>query len=147
MSYYFDTSSLRKISNKLYEYTSYDIYTSSLAIFELISGITEKEYKKRKMILKNIMDSNIKICWNTYKERMYHAYKINFEDIESYAIKKMTKIIIESNNFEDIDKICIENNEWFRLESFSGLDNEISDAGKSEAEKGIKNWVNEYDKD
>lgn len=48
MTYYLDTTSLRKVANKLDTLVDKDIYISSLSIFEIIAGITEKEYQKRK---------------------------------------------------------------------------------------------------
>ncbi|AUN14698.1 hypothetical protein [Paraclostridium sordellii] len=149
MRYYFDTVSLRKLSSKLNLYKDKEIYTSSLAILELISGITEKDYNIRKLAISNTLNSNIYIDWDSYKMKMFKAFKIPFNDVEGNAIKKMAEYIADSLSFEDVmqHKIYIGEGEYFTLESFQGLDDDISKIGLDDAQRGIKEWRDELDEE
>lgn len=58
MSVYLETNALRKLTN----YTCKEsVYTSIFSIFELLSGITEKDFEIRKACLKRIEEQKIEI--------------------------------------------------------------------------------------
>ncbi|ETO98893.1 hypothetical protein HMPREF1495_1493 [Lachnoanaerobaculum sp. MSX33] len=58
MSIYLETNALRKLTN----YTCKEpVYTSIFSIFELLSGITEEDFKIRKACLKRIKEQKIEI--------------------------------------------------------------------------------------
>lgn len=58
MSVYLETNALRKLTNYMCEEP---VYTSVFSIFELLSGITEKEFKVRKACLERIAKQKIEI--------------------------------------------------------------------------------------
>ncbi len=58
MSVYLETNALRKLTNYMCEES---VYTSIFSIFELLSGITEKDFKIRKACLKRIDEQKIEI--------------------------------------------------------------------------------------
>ena len=58
MSVYLETNALRKITNYICEES---VYTSIFSIFELLSGITEKDFNIRKACLKRINEQKIEI--------------------------------------------------------------------------------------
>lgn len=58
MSVYLETNALRKLTNYTCEES---VYTSIFSIFELLSGITEKDFKIRKACLKRIDEQKIEI--------------------------------------------------------------------------------------
>lgn len=143
MRYYLDTSALRKNANEILNYSDKKkIFTSSLTIFELISGISENEYMIRKTTLKKILDSNIFIDWNFFKKKMFEAFKIPYFDIEGYLIKKMAEFISTSESFEDVvsKRIYISEKDYYTLENFKALDHDISKAGVEDSVLGINEW-------
>ncbi|MGZ9586473.1 hypothetical protein [Paenibacillus marinisediminis] len=148
MRFYFDTSSLRKKSKKIASYSQNRIYTSSLTMFELISGISLDDYDTRKITIKNIMDSNIFIDWDSYKMKMHKAFRIPFNDVEGKLIREMAECIADSQSFEEVmsKKIYISESEYFTLESFQSLDSDLSLAGIDESMKGISEWRQELTK-
>lgn len=147
MRYYFDTSSLRKASNKL-PVNNENIYTSGLAMFELISGMTQNDYCTRKTIINNVVNSGIAIDWDSYKMKMHKAFQLSYSDIEGKSIKKMVDIILKSSSFQELEreKVYFTEHDYYKLESFSGLDDEISKMGIEESKWGITEWRKEYDK-
>ncbi len=143
MRYYLDTSALRKNANEILNYNDKKkLFTSSLTIFELISGISEREYNIRKITIKKILDSNIFIDWDFYKKKMFKAFKIPYFDIEGYLIKKMAGFISTSESFEDVvsKRIYISESDYYTLEDFKDLDHAISNVGVEDSVLGINEW-------
>ena len=147
MRYYLETNALIGLSSHLHELGGKDIFTSSLSIFELISGITEDTYQRRKTILKKVIDSGVIINWDTFKDKLTKPFTDAYSDPERDNYSKMTKIVLESNSFEEIDELCVSKNESFRLESFTELDSEISKEGKKEVDKGIEYYEGKHSKE
>ena len=58
MSIYLETNALRKLTNYTCEES---VYTSIFSIFELLSGITEEDFKIRKDCLERINKQKIEI--------------------------------------------------------------------------------------
>lgn len=148
MRYYFDTSSLRKNSNKLDKFKNKEIFTSGLAIFEILSGITEKDYNIRKATVKNILNSNISIDWDSYKMKFFKAYQIPFIDVEGIAIKMMAEILLDTSSLEEFKekRVYFLENDYYTIEDLQSLDNDISDSGIKESERGIKEFRKEIEK-
>lgn len=144
MKIYLDTSSIRKNSNNLDKIKVADVYVSSLVVFELISGISEKDFLLRKNIIKNLLNSSIQIDWETYKKKMYNAFNQQYDDIEGKIIKSMADNIIQCDTLQEYknNKIYIDDNTYYTHESFKDLDNEISNTGKMFSKIGKYEWSN-----
>lgn len=142
MKAYLDTSSIRKNSNQLNIFIDMDCFTSSFTVFELISGIKERDFLIRKNVIKNLLNSSIRIDWKTYRDKMYNAFGQPYNDIEGIVIKKMAESIIECNTFQEyyIKKIYIDDNTYYTHESFEDFDVEISSIGKRFSEIGKCEW-------
>lgn len=144
---YLDTSSIRKIANKLNDIESSKIFTSSLAVFELLSGINENDFILRKSIVENLLDSSIHIDWDTYKEKINKAFQQSFDDIEGYVIKSLAQKLISCSCLDEYRniKIYTDSDTYYTHESLSDFDNELSKTGKVFSYLGKNEWRN-YEK-
>lgn len=144
---YLDTSSIRKIANKLNDIENSKILTSSLAVFELLSGINENDFLLRKSIVKNLLDSSIHIDWDTYKAKINKAFQQSFDDIEGYVIKSLAKKLISCNCLDEYRniKIYTDSDTYYTHESLSDFDNKLSKTGKVFSYFGKNEWRN-YEK-
>ncbi len=142
MRYYLDTTSLRKLSSKLHMFKGENVFTSSLALVELISGMTESEFNLRKQVIHNVVHSGIGIDWDSYKMKMYKAVDLHYDDIESFSLREMIQIIFLSSSLWEIrnSRIYITSSDYYTLESFSGLDRDLNMIGISTAKTGIQEW-------
>lgn len=142
MSVYIDTSSIRKNSNSLEKFQESTTFTSALAVFELLSGINKKNFNMRKSIVKNLLDSSIYIDWETYKQKEYAAFNIQYDDVEGLVIKQMAEKIIECQSYEEYTgiKIYIDNHTYYTHESLEDFDARISEVGKYFSSVGKNEW-------
>lgn len=129
MRYYLETSAIRKLSPKLsmLAYNS-NIFTSSLVLFELISGITERDYALRKMTIRRVLESGINIDFDSFDIKKYKCVGIEKDDIDGKLVKEMADIIINSTSFLDLEneRIFI-NNDIFSLADFTLFDKNLSE--------------------
>lgn len=144
MKIYLDTSSVRKYSNNLDIIKRTDVFISSLAIFELISGINEKDFLLRKNIIKSLLNSSIQVDWETYKKKMYNSFGQQYDDMEGKVIKSIAESIIHFDTLQEYknEKIYTDDNTYYTYESFEDLDNEISRTGKMFSKIGKYEWSN-----
>lgn len=109
MKYYLDTVILRKLSKNLHQFKD-NSFTSALSVFELISGISEKEFSIRKQVVKNLFDSGITIVWDLPEAMKAFAFPI-IEVIESrvLGLQSICKHLLKSENLKalvsEIDEI------------------------------------------
>lgn len=141
---YLDTSSVRKNSNSLINFKKGTVYTSVLAVFELLSGIKEEDFQKRKKIIKNLLKSSIAIDWETYKKKEYNAFQYPFDDIEGYVIKQMAEKIINCESYKEYTevKIYTDKDTYYTHESLEDFDEGISSIGKEFSLIDKKVWSN-----
>ena len=133
MRVYLDTSSIRKNSNVLINFKKGTVYTSVLAVFELLSGIKESDFYKRKKIIKNLLESSIAIDWETYKKKEYNVFKYAYDDIEGYVIKQMAEKVIDCESYKEYTEIKIytDDDTYYTHESLEDFDENISKVGKA----------------
>lgn len=127
MKCYLDTNCVRQI-NKFKDFGKYDVFTSALSIFEIISGIdSEKEYIKRKNILKSIQNSKLNILWELPITMMIKSFGFPISTTDVNATEIMMNKIIESSTYDDMLKIRFNlGGEDYILETFTNHDNEIN---------------------
>ena len=149
MRVYLDTSSIRKNSNSLNMFKSHNTFTSALVVFELISGINEKDFFLRQKVIKNLLDSSIYIDWDTYQKKMHNSFSVSFNDSESDVIRQMVTKIVACKTFDEYTqlKIVTEDGTYYTYESFVDFDEEISKIGKKYSQIARDEWKNKDKED
>lgn len=107
MKFYLETNSLRGLNKELNKLSN-DCFTSSLSIFELIADVTQsdKEFNIRKSVIKNLLNSNIIINWDSHKSIKAKSFpQITFSDAETIGLKELTFDLINCENIESFKKI------------------------------------------
>lgn len=144
MKYYLDTVTLRKLSKNLRDLKD-NSFTSALTIFELISGISEREFNIRKQVLKNLFDSNIKIIWDLPEAVKASAFPI-IEIVESRVIglQSICRQLIKSENLKtlisDLDEI-------YNVDFFKKLDEMYSKSFIEATLRGNENLKKIYEEE
>lgn len=147
VKYYLETNAIRKLSKELKKMNHRCIFTSYLTVFELLSGIVDNNsFITRKSILSNLINSRILINWETFKERIHHAHKIEYFDKEKIIAQIMVDIVLESNTYEELDILCKEKDFQYRIKSFQEYDQEVSQIGIEESRENIKVFSEANDK-
>ena len=136
MRYYLETNALRKINSKL-QVVREQSFTSNLAIFEIISGINEKEYSLLKSVISNVTESLINIDWRYPDEIIAGAFpSIGCIEHKKEDLKKLCRILISSFDFTDFQ---LKTNELkYGLDYFSNLDKFYSTRFIQSTISGIK---------
>ncbi|MGK0256425.1 MAG: hypothetical protein ACI81I_001042 [Arcobacteraceae bacterium] len=139
MKFYFDTNSVRQFIN-LKNYQNHSIFTSELAIHEIISGInSEEEYKKRKSILTSIQNSNIEVLWQLPRTVMIEVFDLEYEDTDVKATEVMMNEIIKTNSYNEIFSISYNlGGEDYTINTFIDFDNHINQFIQSTINEGIQ---------
>jgi hypothetical protein len=102
MKFYFDTNCARRIG-QLSLNEKQNVLTSQLAIFETVSGITsEKEFEKRKTILRKVLLSNVTIIWESPKTLLQRGLGIDVDYSDVEATKAIAEAILEIGTYEDL---------------------------------------------
>jgi hypothetical protein len=121
MRHYIETNalySIKKIPNRKIR----ESFTSSLAIFELISGINKTNFNKRKNILNNIQSSSIQIVWAMPEELMYKSFNILKEyDFIEERIPRLKSLLYKINKHDSFDSFCA-SSEYTDFKYFKDMD-------------------------
>lgn len=148
MRYYLDTSSLRKLSPKLSLFSWPDIFTSSLAVFELISGMQESEFNLRKSVITNLLTSSISIDFESFDMKKHRCIGLDIEDIDGTIIKEMAELIINAPSFEDLlAKRVKTKNDEFTLNDFTLFDDQLSKESVANSKIATAIYFDEIDKE
>ena len=122
--YYLETNSLRKLNNRLFEIQD-KCYTSSLSIFELISGISQEQFEIRKRVLSNVLSSELHINWDFPEKIKIDSFpNLEIDERRVDDLKELCEILMDSNNLEEF--IEISNGLKFNLDFFNSLDSSYS---------------------
>lgn len=117
MIFYLETNALRKLSSKLSDYYP-NSFTSALAIVELIGGL-KRDFHIRKKVIENLFNSNLEIQWKLPHNVIADSYTLlAFEEKRISDLKKLCKILIQSETLIDFENTCINQNVEFDLEYF-----------------------------
>jgi len=108
MKYYLETNALRALGNKIHENQNIisKSFTSIFAIFEIIKGINfSKDSKKRINIIKNLVNSNIKIIGFMPIEVIENIFLTQVDISESNnIIQELKKIISNPSEYKGTDE-------------------------------------------
>jgi len=127
MKYYLDTNAIYQLRHLPHNYKD-DIYTSYLAVFELISGIDdEKSFRKRKSALKQLIDKNIQIIWESMKTLLVKAIGGSTIDCDVEATELMMGHVLECDSYEQLGKVSYRHGkELYDLSIFQQHDKRFS---------------------
>lgn len=102
MEYYIETGALR-ILNKDLHLLKEDCFTSAWSIFELMSELTksEKEFRIRKSVITNIINSNFRVTWSSPDELKAKAFpSIKYRDFRFEGLRDLVDEFLKYSNFE-----------------------------------------------
>lgn len=154
MSVYLETNALRKLTN----YTCKEsVYTSIFSIFELLSGITEKDFEIRRACLKRIEEQKIEIRgpmidklfmdllgiteYNRFAYKMimdiYHA-ALNAETYSCF--NKIELLVTDINDKRDAIHACTWLRNWDK--NISNIVNNLDSIFEDENKEYIKKKYN-----
>jgi len=110
MKYYLDTNAIYQLPRLPHNHKK-DIYTSYLAVFELISGIDEKSFRKRKAALKQLIDKNIQIIWESLKTLLIKAIGGIAIDYDVEATELMMGHVLKCDSYDQLSEISYKHGE------------------------------------
>jgi hypothetical protein len=125
MKYYFETNALYSIGKIQKKYID-SIYTSILSLYELVSGIRNDNFTKRKNILNNILNSSITIEWDMPEKIIFDSFGVTKDyEYEEHRVEPL-KIIINkiqcSDSFEIFSQSMECNSKTINFNYFKELD-------------------------
>ncbi|RYD56701.1 MAG: hypothetical protein EOP56_11680 [Sphingobacteriales bacterium] len=144
MRYYIDTNILYNLK-KVPQGVIKNAYTSSFALMEIISGINEKDYNRRKACLKEIFTLNLDIDNRMPSGAIYGGFSIFREfkmtDSRVNLLKEAIRKCVVSSSFKEIESAALDVS-GVKIELFSKLDREISD-NFVDLRQGVNNIMQE----
>lgn len=103
MSVYLETNALRKLTNYMCEES---VYTSIFAVFELLSGITDKEFEVRKACLERIDKQKIEIRGPMIDKLFMELLGITEYNHFAYEmIMDIYRATLKAKSYSDFNKI------------------------------------------
>lgn len=125
--YYLETNALYALGKNIIGVPN-NAFTSALSIIEIIGGITESNYSKRKSIIAHIVNSGIEIVWKRPKEVYNNAFKVRPVDTAIPDLQQLVKKICDCDDFTvyltTVDDLGLKfHNEFFKnLDTVNGSD-------------------------
>ena len=125
MKYYLETNSLYSI-NKIDKKNIKDYFTSVFAISELISGITEEKFEKRRNILNHVKNSTILIDWQMPEEIIFNSFNVlksyDYNEERVVYLQKLYDKIVLSENFIEFESSHEYKKQKYNFEYFKQQD-------------------------
>lgn len=125
MKYYLETNALYSIE-KISKVCVTNCYTSIFSLFELVSGINEKNFFKRKNILGKIRNSHINIDYDMPEKIIFDGFNVtkgfDFEEKRVEQINKQIHEILNVDTYKDFIHSDIHNSSNFGIDFFKNLD-------------------------
>jgi len=107
MRYYLDVNAVYNYNNLSKEVQS-NCFTSALAILEIVAGFNDKDFYRRKVALKNIVDNKVHVDWRLVESIMYDAFDIlNEFEMLNHNITHLKEIALDclaAKSFSDIKR-------------------------------------------
>jgi hypothetical protein len=126
MAFYLETNALRTLSSRLEDFYP-NSFTSALAIVELVGGL-KRDFHIRKKVIENLFKSNLEIQWKLPHSVIANSYSLNaFEENKISDLKKLCKILIESETLIEFQKNCLNQEIESAFEYFEKYKNVFSD--------------------
>lgn len=125
MRYYLETNALYSI-DKINKTCGDDCFTSIFSLFELISGLKEENFSKRKNLFIKLHESQIGLDKKFPEEIIFDSFDVmkGYEFVEDRVSALNTQIqgIINSKNFEDFEAFNKNNQIDFNFDFFRFTD-------------------------
>ncbi len=140
---YLDTVSIRKYSKQLAECSNTkELFTSSLAVLELMSGATKDDFNARKIAVKRLMESRVYINWYTYKGKMAQAFDVPYDDIEGKVVRELSLRMVKCKDFKEFcnEKVYVDSDTYYTFESLASFDDDIAGMGRMFSKIGQKEF-------
>ncbi len=139
--YYLETSSMYPLSKYLIEDNAASkaiCFSSFLVVFELLSGLKEDNYKKRKAILRNLIDSRIEINWYTPREIIAEAFQevLLFDGLKN-RIRKLANLVLQSSSYDSLNQLSERDDSVAPLEKLAEMDVLLTVDQSGEVQKQI----------
>lgn len=127
MSIYLETNALRK----LIDYTCDEqVYTSIFSIFELLSGITPKEFNVRKACLRRISEQEIEVCGPMVDEKLARLFDKDMYNPFAYdMIWDVFQFTINAETYEE----------------YAGLRLSVTEINGQKKEIVASEWLKQWD--
>lgn len=127
MRYYLDTSTIIKLSSRLHNFANDAVFTSSFSIFELISGISKSDYRRRKRVIENVLKSGLTIDFDSFDMKKYRCIGVKNEDVDGFLIKEMAKLVVNCDSIHALEQERIHiKGKIFSIHDFKTFDNNLS---------------------
>ncbi len=98
--YYLETNAVRALSRQLTVSIQADrkrVFTSFLAISEIISGSTESDFSERRAILRNIFNAKLKVDWRSPNRVFSDCFGLtNRQDPISEVVRRALSVVLSS---------------------------------------------------
>lgn len=138
MKYYLETNSLYQL-RRIPEAYLHQCFTSVFALIEIIAGITEKDFAKRKAILTSIHEKDLIIDWAFPQEVMFHSFDAfsDYEYIEQRqsGLKELYKTVLASEDFATFQSFRATPHE-FGFDFFVDMDQALTASFQHATNKG-----------
>lgn len=142
--YYLETNALYALINKVEQFVdNCEVATSLFAFEELVEGIDEQQYHKRKVILNKLKESRLKIYPYLPMECIAISYGLDISQLPIVKRKKellwtKVKLAISSDNYADYAE---------RLKEIVGTEVEVEKAENDKYEEETKEQLNRFIKE
>ena len=125
MKYYLETNALYSIE-KIRKVGVNNCYTSIYSLFELVSGINENNFQKRKHILDKIRNSKIDIDYDMPEKIIFDSFDVsqNFEFHENRveSLNRQITEILKIGTYQEFVNSDIQNSINYDIKYFNSLD-------------------------
>lgn len=125
MKYYLETNALYSIE-KIKKIGVNNCYTSIYSLFELVSGISESTFEKRKSILSKIYDSKIVIDYDMPENIIFKSFDASkdfyFEENRVESLIKQILEILKVDTYQEFTNSDMHKSMDFNIKYFKRLD-------------------------
>lgn len=127
MRYYLDTNIIYNLRH-LQEQVVKNSYTSFLAILEIVAGIDERSYFRRRAALKSVVDSRLVVDWHTPDMIIFDSFGAYGEfSMSDSRVNKLKDTMLRCVSIDSyLDFLNVQVNNISAVEYFRNIDNDIT---------------------
>lgn len=129
--YYLETNALYKVHKLILDRPGIVVesYTSFLSVLEILSGINESEYERRKVIITNLFRSKLPIDWETPRMKLSNAFEVIEVNDDRYirTIKQLCRALIKATDYLSLKSLLKNNGTRSDFESLVSDDSILCD--------------------
>ena len=110
MRYYLEANAVRALSRRVRELSvpaKRTVFTSFLAVFEIVSGLTEDNYAERAAIVASVSKAKLRIDWRSISQLIANAFKqIRPTDSITSTTRQVWFAVASSTTFGETMRAC-----------------------------------------